>query len=316
MSSETVQRRLDSLTKPPGSLGRLEQLLLDYARITGQQPPAEPELSALLFCGDHGVTEAGVSAWPQSVTQAMYQNIARGGAAINAMLSVHGVKPRVIDAGMAPHGTRNFAVEPAMTNAEAEQAIHLGRQCAQEASGHLLLCGEMGIGNSTAATALLCAYTGCDPLEVTGPGAGLAPDAVPHKAQVIRDALARHPWRGGLQTAATFGGYEILAIAGVILQAAAQRRPVLMDGFIATSACLVVQALEPAALGVVLYSHRSAEPGHRRMLEHLGARPLLDLDLRLGEGTGAALAFGLFRSACAVYHRMATFAEAAIPSGG
>lgn len=316
MSSEAVQKRLDSLTKPPGSLGRMEQLLLDYARITGQEPPADPELSALIFCGDHGVTEEGVSAWPQSVTQAMYQNIARGGAAINAMLSVHGVKPRVVNAGMAPNGTRNFAVEPAMNLGEVQQAIHLGRQCAQEASGHLFLVGEMGIGNSTAATALLCAYTGRDPADVTGPGAGLDGAGVSHKTQIIRQALAKHPERGGIEVAAAFGGYEILAIAGVILQAAQQRRPVLMDGFIATSACLIVQAIAPAALDVVLYSHRSAEPGHRRMLDHLNARPLLDLDLRLGEGTGAALAFGLFRSACAVYHRMATFAEAAIDSGG
>jgi nicotinate-nucleotide--dimethylbenzimidazole phosphoribosyltransferase len=199
-----------------------------------------------------------------------------------------------------------------MTLQQAEAAIQMGRRTAAETACDVLLCGEMGIGNTTAATALLCAYSGCEVSAVTGPGAGLDTAGVQHKTAVIEKALSLHQAATPLSVAAAFGGFEILAIAGVILEAHARRVPVLLDGFISCSAALIVQAMQPAALGSVVYAHRSAEPGHQRMLDFLTARPLFELDMRLGEGTGAALAFGLFQSACRLYHQMATFSAAGV----
>jgi nicotinate-nucleotide--dimethylbenzimidazole phosphoribosyltransferase len=323
MTSEDTQRRLDSLTKPPGSLGRLEEVLLRYTEIRGLEPPRELRATALIFCADHGVVEEGVSAWPSAVTRQMVLNFVRGGAAINVLCRHYGIVPRIVDMGVQgpavagaldrriAEGTRNFAREPAMTMEQARQAIAVGRQLALEAAREfdVVLCGEMGIGNTTAATALLCAYAGLDPAEVTGAGAGLPAEGVRHKAEVIRKALARHPSRERMEVAANFGGFEILAIAGVIEGAGEARVPVILDGFISTSAALVAP---PEARWPVLYSHRSAETGHRRMLDYLGARPLLDLDMRLGEGTGSALVLGILQAACRLYHEMATFEQASV----
>jgi len=327
MTSEDTQRRLDSLTKPPGSLGRLEEVLLRYTEIRGLEPPRELRAAALIFCADHGVVEEGVSAWPSEVTRQMVLNFVAGGAAINVLCRHFGIVPRIVDMGVQgtavagaldrriAEGTRNFARQPAMTAAQARQAISVGRQLALEAAREfdVVLCGEMGIGNTTAATALLCAYAGLDPAEVTGAGAGLNEEGVRRKAEVIRKALTFHPSRGRMEIAANFGGFEILAIAGVIEGAGEARIPVILDGFISTAAALVVS---PEARWPVLYSHCSAEAGHRRMLEFLEARPLLDLDMRLGEGTGAALAVGILQSACRLYHEMATFEQASVSTSG
>ncbi|HUQ91241.1 MAG TPA: nicotinate-nucleotide--dimethylbenzimidazole phosphoribosyltransferase [Bryobacteraceae bacterium] len=326
MSFEAVQRRLDSLTKPPGSLGRLEDILLTYAWITGKEPPVQPRLAGYVFCADHGVVAEGVSAWPSAVTRQMVRNFAAGGAAINVLCRHYGIEPFIIDMGVqgepvpgvrdfriAP-GTRNFAQEPAMTAMQAQQAIDVGKGLAMEAAGNfdLLLCGEMGIGNTTAATALLCAYSGVDPERVTGAGAGLDANGVRHKTGVIRAGLTRHSSTQPLEVAAAFGGFEILAIAGMILGAAEVRIPVILDGFISCSAALIVNALHAEALKVVIYSHCSAEKGHKMMLEFLNAQPLLDLEMRLGEGTGAAMAAGIFQAACRIYYEMATFDQAQV----
>lgn len=323
MISDLVQKRLDSLTKPPGSLGRMEELIVRYAQIRGAEPPRQLRATAYVFCADHGVVAEGVSAWPGEVTRQMALNFVSGGAAINVLCRQAGIDPFIVDMGVlggpvpgalnrriAP-GTRNFAREPAMTAEQALGAIETGRQLASR-DHDLILCGDMGIGNTTAATALLCAYAGCDPAEVTGAGAGLDDAGIRHKSEVIRRALALHPSREPLDVAACFGGFEILAIAGLILGSASVRVPVVMDGFITCSAALIVKALEPAALDAVLYSHRSAERGHRVMLEFLGARPLLDLDLRLGEGSGAVLALLLIQAAFRLYHEMATFDQASV----
>ncbi|MCS7025978.1 MAG: nicotinate-nucleotide--dimethylbenzimidazole phosphoribosyltransferase [Bryobacteraceae bacterium] len=325
--TDLVRRRLDSLTKPPASLGRLEELLMEYAEVRGAEPPARPRLLAVVCCGDHGVTAEGVSAWPSKVTRQMMQNLVRGGAAMSVLCRHFGIDIWVVDAGVQGEpvdgvrclrlgeGTRNLAVEPAMSLDQARQALEHGRQLAREAASagyDFVLTGEMGIGNTTPATALLCAFSGLSPDSVTGPGAGLDPAGVSHKASVIARALKRHARREPLELAACLGGFEILMLAGLLLGAADNRLPVLFDGFIAGSAALVAQALEPASLRAAFFSHRSAEPGHEAMLKKLGARPLLDLDLRLGEGTGAALAASLFQAACQLYHGMATFEEAAV----
>lgn len=321
MISDQVRQHLDFLTKPRGSLGRLEDLLIRYAEIRGLEPPATPRVAAFICCADHGVTAEGVSAWPSEITRLMVQNFVAGGAAISVLCRNFGIDPRIIDMGVqgAPvpgaencrvaEGTKNFVVEPAMTLGQARQALDIGRRLARDAaeSGYdMLLAGEMGIGNTTPATALLCAYTGAEPLAVTGPGAGLSADRISAKADVVRRALALHSSRVPMEVAANLGGFEILAIAGLILGSAELRLPLMLDGFITCSAALVVQALEPSALDCVIYSHRSAEPGHRAMLDQLGARPILDLEMRLGEGSAAALAVSIFQSACCLYHQMAT----------
>lgn len=323
MTSEDTQRRLDSLTKPRGSLGRLEEALLRYTEIRGVAPPRELRVAALIFCADHGVVEEGVSAWPAEVTRQMALNFVNGGAAINVLCRHYGIVPRIVDMGIRgaavagvldrriAEGTRNFTRQAAMTAAECRRAIEVGRRLALEAAREFdaVLCGEMGIGNTTAATALLCAYAGLDPAEVTGSGAGLDEEGVRRKAGVIRKALALHPSRERMEIAANLGGFEILAIAGAIEGAGEARVPVILDGFISTSAALIVS---PGARWPVLYSHCSAEAGHGRMLDFLGARPLLNLDMRLGEGTGAALAVGILQAACRLYHEMATFEQASV----
>jgi nicotinate-nucleotide--dimethylbenzimidazole phosphoribosyltransferase len=326
MICERVQRRLDSLTKPPGSLGRLEEMLLDYARIRQAEPPREPRAAAYIFCGDHGVVAEGVSAWPSEVTRQMALNFVGGGAAISVMCRHYGMDAHVVDVGIAgepvpgvramrvANGTRNFAKEPAMSREQALAALEHGKTLAAEAAARydVVACGEMGIGNTTAASALLCAYAGLDPEEAVGAGAGSDAEGVRRKVEVLRRALARHASRDGLDVAAAFGGFEILAIAGMILGGAKCGLPVVLDGFISCAAALIVQAIAPEALGCVSYSHRSAEKGHRLMLAALRVRPCLELDMRLGEGSGAALWIGVFQTACRIYHEMATFDGAGV----
>jgi nicotinate-nucleotide--dimethylbenzimidazole phosphoribosyltransferase len=273
--------------------------------------PSVGRKAMLLFCADHGVVEEGVSPYPQEVTAQMVANFRAGGAAITVLCRQYGIEPIIVDMGVGKP-TRNFAREPAMSRADAERAVDAGREHA--ADGDLLGAGEMGIGNSTAAAALLCAFTGIDPREAAGSGTGLDDAGVARKADVIARALALHhpDPADAIGVLATLGGFEIAAIVGLILGAAQKRRVVVLDGFISCSAALVVRAMEPAALDYVIYSHRSAERGHRRMLEALNARPLLDLDMRLGEGTGAAIGISLVESAVRLYREMATFESAGV----
>ncbi|MBL8229376.1 MAG: nicotinate-nucleotide--dimethylbenzimidazole phosphoribosyltransferase [Bryobacterales bacterium] len=325
--TDVVRRRLDSLTKPPGSLGRLESLLIRYAEVRNAEPPPSPRMLAVICCGDHGVTAEGVSAWPSEVTREMMRNFVRGGAAISVLCRNLAIDTWVVDAGAKGEpvegvrdcrvaaGTQNMAIAPAMSVDDARTALAHGRKLAEEASAagyDFLLTGDMGIGNTTSATALLCAYADIAPQDVTGPGAGLDAAGVSRKAQVISRALTLHSSRDPLEIAANLGGFEIVMLAGLLMGAAQRRLPVLFDGFITCSAALIAQALEPSSMSAAFFSHRSAEPGHRAMLAKLGATPVLDLEMRLGEGTGAALAASLFQSACKLYHEMATFEQAAV----
>jgi nicotinate-nucleotide--dimethylbenzimidazole phosphoribosyltransferase len=306
-----IRRRLDSLTKPQGSLGRLEELAVQVGLIQATDMPSVGRKAMLLFCADHGVAEEGVSPFPQEVTRQMVANFRSGGAAITVLCRQYGIEPVIVDMGVG-QPTRNFAREPAMSRVQAQRAIEIGVTHASD--GDVLGAGEMGIGNSTAAAALLCAFTGIDPREAAGRGTGLDEAGVARKADVIARALALHrpDPADALGVLAALGGFEIAAIVGLILGAAQKQRVVVLDGFISCSAALVVRAMEPRALDCVVYSHRSAERGHRRMLEVLGARPLLDLDMRLGEGTGAAIGISLVESAVRLYREMATFGSAGV----
>lgn len=308
-----IRRRLDSLTKPVGSLGRLEDLVLQVGLIQKTDMPSVGRKAMLLFCADHGVVEEGVSPFPQEVTRQMVENFRAGGAAISVLCRQYGIEPVIVDMGVG-RPTKNFAREPAMSREEALRAVEIG--IAHAADGDLLGAGEMGIGNSTAAAALLCAFTGLDRREAAGRGTGLDDAGVARKAEVIERALALHrpDPADAIGVLAALGGFEIAAIAGLIIGAAQKKRVVVLDGFISCSAALVVRAMEPAALDGVIYSHRSAERGHRRMLEALNANPLLDLDMRLGEGSGAAIGISLVESAVRLYREMATFESAGVSS--
>ncbi len=326
-----VQERLDSLTKPRGSLGRLEELAQSYAAAVGRERPELRSKSLLVFCADHGVVEEGVSAYPKEVTAQMVYNFLRGGAAINVLARELGIKVVVVDIGVdhdfgaipgltsckIRRGTCNMARGPAMSEAEAVQGLEVGIRLAEEqigAGADLLGVGEMGIGNSTAASALLSALTHIPPEDLTGYGTGIDQEAWRHKVGVVKQALAinrshlKHP----LGVLASVGGLEIAGIAGVCLAGAAHRTPVVVDGFIATAGARMACALEPKVRDYLFFAHVSAERGHRLVLEQMGARPLLDLGMRLGEGTGAALGMGLIQAAVRLLNEMATFSEAQV----
>lgn len=323
-AAELARRHLDSLAKPPGSLGRLEELAVHLASITGRAPSAERPV-VFVFAADHGVAAEGVSAYPASVTGQMVAAFLRGGAAINVLARQAGARvvvadfgvasslgpaPGLVDCRIAP-GTRNMAQGPAMTAGEARAAIEHGRRLAEAAvddGADLLLTGEMGIANTTAAAAVTAALCGAEPEAVTGRGTGLDEGGWRRKVEVVRRALAvnRPDPRDGLAVLSAVGGFEIAGLVGVILAGAARRVPVVLDGFIAGAAALVAVTLAPAARHVLLAAHRSAEPGHPVALAHLGLVPYLDLGLRLGEGTGAALFVHLARAAARLYREMAT----------
>jgi nicotinate-nucleotide--dimethylbenzimidazole phosphoribosyltransferase len=328
---QAVRRRLDSLTKPPGSLGRLEDLALWYALCRAEPLPPAPLKGLVVFCGDHGVTAEGVSAYPSEVTAQMAVNFSAGGAAINVLCRWLGIAATVVDVGVASElptglelryrkvapGTRNFAAECAMTDAQRDRALEVGVEMADELADHgltLLAAGEMGIGNTTAAAALGAALTGHSPDALAGPGAGVDAAGRARKAAVIEMALSLHSLtdRDPLRALACVGGLEIAAMTGFYLGSAARRVPAVVDGFIATSAALAAVRIEPKTLAYLAFGHRSAEPGHQLLLDALGAAPLLDLGMRLGEGTGAALAMSMVESALALYRGMATFESAGV----
>jgi len=327
-----TQRCLDDKTKPRRSLGRLEDVACQIAAARGTPLPPLPTKAVVVMAADHGVADEGVSAYPAEVTGQMLLNFARGGAAINVLCRQAGARLVVVDMGtraaveaagvldrrVGP-GTRNFTVGPAMTREQAMAALEAGIDLAAGLASDgvdLVGLGDMGIGNTTAASALTAAFTGLDPQEVTGRGTGVDDAGWSRKVTAIRRALAVNPPGAPLDTAASLGGFEILGLAGVVLGAAARRVPVVVDGFITAAAALVAVRLAPAAAGYLIASHRSVEVGHRALLAALGTKPLLDLDLRLGEGSGAALAIPLCEAAVRILHEMATFGSAGVSDTG
>ncbi|MFI6231012.1 nicotinate-nucleotide--dimethylbenzimidazole phosphoribosyltransferase [Micromonospora echinospora] len=328
------------LTKPAGSLGALEELSVRLAGLAGTCPPPLPEPAAVaIFAGDHGVHAQGVTPWPQEVTAQMIGNFLAGGAVVNAFARQAGASVTVVDVGVATPlppvdvadaaeaprlvaanvrpGTRDLAVTAALTRDEALAAVETGIRVADdliEAGAGILLTGDMGIANTTPSAALVAAFTGADPAEVTGRGTGVDDETYRRKVDVVRRALDRHrpDPADPLGVLATVGGLEHAALAGLILAAAARRVPVLLDGVIAVSAALAAAAFAPDAVGAMIAGHRSAEPGATVALRHLGLDPLVDLGLRLGEGTGALLALPVVTGAARVLHEVATFDSAGV----
>ena len=334
------QARLDSLTKPAGSLGRLEEIALKIWRIQGKRPLQVDPALIYTVAGDHGLTEEKIGLYPSEVTRQMVENFLSGGAAINALCNCLGLEQRVVDAGcfgpsFPPHpklltmragnGTANFSKGPAMTVAQCLNCLKHGIKLAETAAEQgfqTLGLGEMGIGNSSAAAALFCAYLDLEPEEVAGPGAGLPAGGLSRKTAMLREALRanREARQSGdpIAVLAALGGFEIATLAGIILGAACTGRLLLVDGFISSAAYAAAWKLCPTISDYCIFSHKSKEPGHALILSRLEQQPLLDLDMRLGEGTGAALAISLLRSAAAMFNQMATFDSAGIsgPKGG
>jgi len=327
---ERARARQAVLTKPAGSLGVLEDLAIKLASLQATDCPRAANAPIILFAGDHGVTAQGISAYPSAVTVEMLKNFASGGAAVAVLARELGVPLTVVDAGTLAEtpvagtvadkprrGTRDFSVEPAMTGDELDFALAAGRRAVERAGvADLMLFGEMGIGNTTSAAAIAAALIPKAPAEIAGAGTGLDATGIARKVEVIEGALALHcldkPGSDARRVLASVGGFEIAALAGAIIAAAQAGRPVLVDGFIVTVAALAATRLNPSCTPWLLFSHRSAERGHAIVLDALAARPVLDLNLRLGEGSGAATALAVLRLACALHNGMATFEEAAV----
>jgi len=330
-SEAAARRRLDSLTKPLGSLGRLEELALRIAIIQGRVPPRLGRKLLLVFAADHGITQEGVSAYPPDVTAQMTRNFLNGGAAINVLARHHGVDTEVVDVGVdhefvaarglrnckIRRGTANFAREPAMTRAEAVRSVELGIQLVREAATENLFlvgAGDMGIGNTSSAAAILCALTGAAPADAVGRGTGIDDAALARKIAAIERGLDLNQpdVNDPIDVLAKVGGLEIGAITGVILGAAACRIPMVLDGFISGAAALLAQRFNPLVQDVFFASHLSAERGHRLMLNELNLAPVLDLQMRLGEGTGTCLLMGVIEAAVKIIGEMATFDSAGV----
>ena len=327
----SARARQDTLTKPQGSLGRLEELSIQLAGIYGQPIPSIQEKAIIVMAGDHGVVAEGVSAFPQEVTPQMVLNFLNGGAAINVLARQAGARITIVDMGVAVEmplhpgllvrkvapGTRNMAIGPAMTRAQAEQVIQAGIEVveAEIARGlDVVATGDMGIGNTTPSAAIAAAFTGQPPAQIAGRGTGLDSAGLERKIAVIERALAvnqPNP-QDGLDVLAKVGGFEIGGLAGVMIGAAAHRKAVVVDGFISTAAAMIAVAVAPAARPYLISAHRSKEIGHGIMLDWLQLKPLFDLDMRLGEGTGAALGISVAEAACKILAEMATFGEAGV----
>jgi nicotinate-nucleotide--dimethylbenzimidazole phosphoribosyltransferase len=317
--SET-QRAFDRKTKPRGSLGVLEELAVRIGALQGVAVPARPECAIVVAAADHGVAAEGVSAYPQEVTAQMLANFEAGGAAINVLARAAGARLLVVDAGVGKP-TANIAAGAAMTRAAAEEQLGEGRALAAELASvgiGLVGVGEMGIGNTTAAAALCAALLPVAPAAVCGPGTGLDFEGVARKVAAVTRALDvnRVDAADPVGVLAALGGFEIAFLAGVILGCRSERVPVVLDGFITGAAALVAAAIDPAAVEAMIAGHRSPEPGHSLVLERLGLEPLLDLRLRLGEASGAALALPIVRSAIALLNDMASFDEAGVTDAG
>lgn len=326
-----ARERQGSLTKPPGSLGRLEELSVQLAGISGNAIPTIKDKVIITMAGDHGVVAEGVSAFPQEVTPQMVLNFLRGGAAINVLARHVGARITIVDMGVAaemqPHpslvvkkiapGTANMTQGPAMTREQAEQTVLTGVEVVEaeiKKGLDIVGTGDMGIGNTTASAAIAAALTGIQPAKLAGRGTGVDDAGLKRKIDAIERALAvnQPDPKDGLDVLAKVGGFEIGGLAGVILGAAANRVPVMVDGFISTAAAMIAVTIVPAVRPYLISAHRSQEYGHSQMVEWLGLRPLVDLDFRLGEGTGAALGISFAEAACKILAEMATFAEAGV----
>ncbi|WP_219218187.1 nicotinate-nucleotide--dimethylbenzimidazole phosphoribosyltransferase [Variovorax boronicumulans] len=326
-----LQHLIDNKTKPLGALGKLEALALRIGAILGSESPALAQPQMLVCAADHGLAARGVSAYPSDVTWQMVENFLAGGAAVSVLARQHGLALTVVDCGVrrdfAPRdglllrkiapGTADASTGPAMSAAQCAEAIANGRAIVRELPGNALLLGEMGIGNSSTAAMLLARLVGHDIEACTGAGTGLDADGRARKAQVLREVLALHAHAiAPLDALAAFGGFELATLVGAVLQAAEERRVIVLDGFIASAAVLVAQALRPNVVQRCVAAHVSAEPGHALLLAHLGLDPLLQLELRLGEGSGAALAWPLLESACLILREMASFESAHVSRQG
>lgn len=329
-AAEQARQHIDQLTKPLGSLGRLETLAVELAAMTGETFPVVTPPGVIVFAADHGVAREGVSAYPQEVTAQMLLNLTQGGAGINVFSRQIGALQKFVDVGVAVEvdapavcnqrikaGSGNILREAAMTREEAERSLQIGIEAAHEmvAEGaKVLIVGEVGIGNTTASSAILSALTGVDPDGIVGRGTGLDDEGWQRKKAVVREALALHRPNAAdpIDVLAKVGGLEIGAMAGAIIGAASRRVPILLDGFIATVAALLAVRLQPTVADYLIAGHRSQEPGHAFVQKTLGKEPLLNLNLRLGEGSGAALAFPIVEAATRMVREMATFASAGV----
>jgi nicotinate-nucleotide--dimethylbenzimidazole phosphoribosyltransferase len=334
---EKAAERQNCLTKPPGSLGKLEEIACRMAAIQQSLIPRADRKRVVVFAGDHGVTAEGVSPYPQEVTAQMVANFLRGGAAINAVARSVGAELVIVNAGVASpipvvdgpaegiefvqkpvrQGTRNFIREPALTDKEAFQGVLLGCDVATEARHagvNLIAMGEMGIGNTTSASAVTAMLTHSPAAAVTGRGTGLDGSALDSKRKIVEQAVRLHAWTGSdpFQVLRALGGLELAGLMGLCLGAAANRIAVVCDGFIASTSAALAVALCPAVADYLFCGHLSTEPGHAVILEFLGKKPLLHLEMRLGEGTGAALAMGVVDAAVRTFSEMATFASAGV----
>ena len=329
ITTQALQRRLDTRTKPQGSLGALETLAMQLGSVLQTETPVLRSPSMFVFAADHGIAADGVSAYPQSVTTQMLENYRNEGAAINVLSNQHGLDLTVIDAGVIPGntrsgqppswiapGTRNFRFEPAMSAEQCTRAIETGRTFATDAiarGSNALLLGEMGIGNTACAAMLLHRRTGWPLVDCVGRGTGLDDAALARKCQVLAEASARCPRvLSPFETLVEFGGFELAMLTGAMLEVARHRCIVVVDGFAVSVAALLATEMDARVRAHCIFSHCSAENGHRRLLEHLQAQPLLDLRLRLGEGSGAALAWPLIESAARLMTEMASFESAGV----
>ncbi len=330
-AAAAAKQRQNELTKPAGSLGRLEELSIQLAGMTGQNRPRLQRKAVIVMAADHGVALEGVSAYPVEVTRQMALNFISGGAAISVLARQAHARVVVVDIGvssdLAPAaglihrkvmpGTHNLASGPAMTAAQAEQAIQVGMNIVRDEIKHgldVVATGDMGIGNTTPSSAIVAVMTGLPVRQVTGRGTGIDDDGLNRKIALIEQAIRvnQPDPSNAIDVLSKVGGLEIAGLAGVILGAAAQRIPVVIDGFISGAAALIAASLAPQSKNYMIASHQSVEIGHKVLLSHLGLNPLLDLDLRLGEGTGSVLAFPILEAACLILDEMATFSEAGV----
>ena len=331
--TQALQHKLDHKTKPLGSLGRLENLALTLGQILGTHTPVLEQPQMVVFAGDHGLAARGVSAFPSDVTWQMVENFLAGGAAVSVLARQHGLTLSVVDCGVARDiaprdaapgqprlllrkvapGTQDASTGPAMSAAQCAQALANGIELVRELPGNVLLLGEMGIANTSVASLLLARLCGLPIAECTGAGTGLDAAGIERKRAVLQQALdANAAATSPMDALAALGGYEVATMVGAVLQAAQERRVIVVDGFITSAAVLVAARLAPNVLQRCVFAHRSGERGHAYMLQALGAEPLLDMGLRLGEGSGAALAWPLLESACRVLCEMASFESAGV----
>lgn len=329
---QQLQQIIDQKTKPLGALGRLETLAVQLGMIQGTTTPQITQPQIRVFAADHGLTKHGTSAYPSAVTAQMVYNFLQGGAAINVLAHQHNIELKVVDAGVdadftnspfkdhaqlldykVRRGSRDAITEPAMTAAECLAALENGMNIVKGIAGNLLIVGEMGIGNTSAAS-LLLTRLGDIPIDACiGRGTGLDDKGLEHKANILTQVLARHSdVQAPFDVLAALGGLEIAMMAGALIQAASERRILLIDGFIASSALLAAERLAPGVVQYAIFAHHSVEPGHAHLLKLLNAEPLLNMGMRLGEGSGAALAYPLLQSACAIINEMASFNDAGI----